>query len=339
MKYFFAIFFFLLANTAIAQNMLLSQPYVNAQFQNPALVGDGIYDQRIQSNLRTQIFANNNIANTIVGSWDSRFKNNDTENSNFFGYGLQIMSDQLAGGLLQTNYLSMNLSYRIFLDDKKHKSIALGLAGTYAQTFLNQSMLKLGDQLYSQMINLSSMSGLPATQLSFNKFPYSFTANTGFVFKHHNEKSYIQAGIGAFNNIANVFTDISQEFSGLRGTVFINAEQLLESEKTYVLHASYSNRSNNTTINQQVIFGGFLGLPIEYKPESLSRLYLGCYYRLKEAFIPTVSFMMDGYVFGISYDVYNTDITGARLKLNSFEISLSKSFGKKRNEWMRTIFD
>jgi hypothetical protein len=49
--------------------------------------------------------------------------------------------------------------------------------------------------------------------------------------------------------------------------------------------------------------------------------------------------MMDGYVFGISYDVYNTDITGARLKLNSFEISLSKSFGKKRNEWMRTIFD
>ncbi|MEI6586931.1 MAG: hypothetical protein WCL56_12645 [Sediminibacterium sp.] len=323
----------------MAQNMVLSQPYVNAQFQNPALVGDGIYDQRIQSNLRTQMFANNNVSNTIVGSWDSRFKNNDIDNINFFGYGLQLMSDQLAGGLLQTNYMTMNLSYRIYINDQEENSIALGLAGTYAQTFLNQSKLVLGDQLYSQMMNLSSISGLPVTQLSFNKFPHSFTANAGFVFKHHSEKSYIQAGIGAFNTVPNVVTDIGQESAGLRGAVFINAEQLLEDDKTYVLHASYSNRSNNATINQQIIFGGSLGLPIAYKAETLRRLYLGCYYRLKEAFIPTISFMMDGNVFGISYDVYNNDITGASIKQNSFELSFSKSFGKKRNEWMRTIFD
>ena len=66
----------------MAQNMVLSQPYLNAQFQNPALVGDGIYDQRIQSNLRTQMFANNNVSNTIVASWDSRFKNNNIDNNN-----------------------------------------------------------------------------------------------------------------------------------------------------------------------------------------------------------------------------------------------------------------
>jgi hypothetical protein len=66
---------------------------------------------------------------------------------------------------------------------------------------------------------------------------------------------------------------------------------------------------------------------------------VGCYYRLKEAIIPTLSLMLDTNVFGISYDVYNNDLTGANLKQNSFEISFSKSFGKKRNEFLRTIFD
>ena len=165
----------------MAQNMVLSQPYVNAQFQSAALVGDGQYDQRIQSNLRTQMFNNNNVSSTIVAGWDSRFKSKDAENNSSFGYGFQIMSDQLAGGLLQTNYLTMNLAYRIFVDEGKNNSIALGLAGTYAQSTLNQSKLKLGDQLNSQMNNLSS-AGFPVSDLYFNKFPASLTANTGFVF-------------------------------------------------------------------------------------------------------------------------------------------------------------
>jgi hypothetical protein len=324
----------------MAQNMVLSQPYLNAQFQNPALVGDGIYDQRIQSNLRTQMFANNNVSNTIVASWDSRFKNNNIDNNNSFGYGLQIMSDQLAGGLLQTNYITMNLAYRIYIDEHKENSIALGLAGTYAQTFLNQSKLVLGDQLNSQMSNLSASTGLPPSVLAFNKFPKSFTANTGFVFKHHSETSYIQGGVGAFfNTIPNIVTDATQEPTGMRVSIFINAEHLLEDDKTYMLHASYSNRSNNASINQQIIFGGAMGLPIASKFETVRRLYVGCYYRLKEAIIPTLSLLMDTNVFGISYDVYNNDLTGASLKQNSFELSFSKSFGKKKNEFLRTIFD
>ena len=49
--------------------------------------------------------------------------------------------------------------------------------------------------------------------------------------------------------------------------------------------------------------------------------------------------MMDSYIFGLSYDIYNNDLSGASLKQNGFELSLSKSFGKKRNEFLRTIFD
>ena len=175
----------------MAQNMVLSQPYLNAQFLSPALVGDGLFAQRIQSNLRTQMFNNQNVATTIVAGWDSQIKNNNVENHNTFGYGLQIMSDQLAGGLLETNYITLNFAYRIYIDESKNNSIALGLAGTYTQTNLNQSKLVLGDQLYSQMNHLSSISGLP---LTFSNFPNSITANTGFAYKYHTTKNYIQTG-------------------------------------------------------------------------------------------------------------------------------------------------
>jgi hypothetical protein len=323
----------------MAQNMVLSQPYVNAQFQSPSLVGDGQYDQRIQSNLRSQMFNNNNVSSTIVAGWDSRFKTKDVENNSSFGYGFQIMSDQLAGGLLQTNYLTMNLAYRIFVDEEKNNSIALGLAGTYVQSTLNQGKLRLGDQLNSQMNNLSAV-GFPVSDLYFNKFPASLTANTGFVFTNHSENKFIQVGAGAFfNTIPNIVNNVKQEASGMRSSLFLNSELVVSENKTFVLHASYSNRSSNASINQQVLLGGAISLPIAYKFDEVRRLYLGCYYRMKEAVIPTFSIMMDTYIFGISYDVYNNNLSGATLKQNSFELSLSKSFGKKRNEFLRTIFD
>ena len=319
----------------MAQNMVLSQPYVNAQFQSAALVGDGQYDQRIQSNLRTQMFNNNNVSSTIVAGWDSRFKSKDAENNSSFGYGFQIMSDQLAGGLLQTNYLTMNLAYRIFVDEGKNNSIALGLAGTYAQSYLNRSNLRLGDQLNQEMGNPSTQ--LPAT---FNKFPASLTANTGFVFTNHSENKFIQIGAGAFfNTIPNIVNNINQEASDMRSSLFLNSEIVVGEDKTFVAHAYYSNRSNNASINQQILAGGAISLPIAYKFDKVRRLYLGCYYRFNEAIIPTFSIMMDTYIFGLSYDVYNNGSSGASIKQNSFELSLSKSFGKKRNEFLRTIFD
>lgn len=324
----------------MAQNMVLSQPYVNAQFQSPALVGDGLYDQRIQSNLRTQMFNNNNVSSTIVVGWDSRFKSKGVENNNSFGYGFQIMSDQLAGGLLQTNYLTMNLAYRIFFDEKKNNSVALGLAGTYAQSYLNQSKLVLGDQLNNQMSNLSASTGLPISELFFNKFPASLTANTGFVYTNHSENKIIQLGAGAFfNTIPNIVNNINQDASGMRINLFLNSEMAISEGETIVLHASFSNRSNNASINQQALVGGAISLPIAYKFNEVKRLYLGCYYRAKEAIVPTFSIMMDSYIFGLSYDVYNNDLSGASLKQNGFELSFSKSFGKKRNEFLRTIFD
>jgi len=43
--------------------------------------------------------------------------------------------------------------------------------------------------------------------------------------------------------------------------------------------------------------------------------------------------------FGLSYDVYTNGLAAAGIKSNSFELTFSKSFGKRKQELMRTLFD
>ena len=49
--------------------------------------------------------------------------------------------------------------------------------------------------------------------------------------------------------------------------------------------------------------------------------------------------MMDNYIFGISYDIYTNGLAAAGIRSNSFELTFSKSFGKRKQELMRTLFD
>ncbi|NQW42579.1 MAG: hypothetical protein HQ463_04005 [Bacteroidetes bacterium] len=121
----------------------------------------------------------------------------------------------------------------------------------------------------------------------------------------------------------------------MKSSAFFNFEKVLENGSTFMTHLSFSNKNG---LNQAVV-GGLYSFPFKDKTNKINRIYIGCFNRLDDALIPSVSIMMDKYTFGLSYDIYNNDLSGAKLKQNGFEIALSVSLGKKRNEWMRTIFD
>ena len=89
-----------------AQEIVLSQPFAAAQFLTPASVGNGVYDQRIQSNFRSQSIGGLNLAKTIVVGWDRKYNRNTQEQSNYLGIGGQIISEQLMNGLLNTNFIT-----------------------------------------------------------------------------------------------------------------------------------------------------------------------------------------------------------------------------------------
>jgi hypothetical protein len=52
-----------------------------------------------------------------------------------------------------------------------------------------------------------------------------------------------------------------------------------------------------------------------------------------------VNILMDNYIFGVSYDIYTNGLAAAGIRSNSFELTFSKSFGKRKEGLMRTLFD
>jgi hypothetical protein len=49
--------------------------------------------------------------------------------------------------------------------------------------------------------------------------------------------------------------------------------------------------------------------------------------------------LLNKYKLGLTYDIYNNDMTSANLRPQTFEFTLSTYFGKRRNEGMRSLFD
>jgi hypothetical protein len=324
---------FLAMQSYAQQGIVLSQPYISSQFLSPASVGNGNYEQRIQSNLKSQFLDGNNLYRTLVSGWDSRFKNADPEQKNYFGVGAQVISDQAMGGIINSNYITLDFAYHLFLDANLKNELSLGLGVTYGQTYLDKSQLFFEEGFST---------GLPYNVYNYDylnsikSFPQDFYYNTGMLFTRHTENIFLQGGLTAsFLSRPKVTVLAVDTASGMKSSAFFNFEKVLENGSTFMTHLSFFNKNG---LNQAVV-GGLYSFPFNDKMGKINRIYIGCFNRLDDALIPSVSIMMDKYTFGLSYDIYNNDLSGAKLKQNGFEIALSVSFGKKRNEWMRTIFD
>lgn len=314
-----------------AQEIILSQPFAAAQFLTPASVGNGVFDQRIQSNFRSQSIAGLNFAKTLAVGWDRKYNRKAQDQSNYLGIGGQIISEQLMNGLLNTNFITVNTAYHLFLDGDEYSNLAIGMGVTYAQTNLDRSKLRFGD-MYDLSGNLSGSSSAEI----FLSNPGRLSANTGLLYTRHSGSTFLQLSAnGFFFAKPDITNSPYNEAPGMRSTLFLNLEKYFNENYTYLIHGAFSSRNKLNTY----VAGASISLPIKYEFDHDRRLYLGCFYRVKDAIIPSVNLMMDNYIFGISYDIYTNGLAAAGIRSNSFELTLSKSFGKRKQELMRTLFD
>jgi hypothetical protein len=309
----------------------LSQPFASNQFLTPAGVGSGAYQSRLQGNMKAQMIDGDNLYRTYVVGYDTRFKAADENSKNYLGIGGQFMSDQVMNGVMQSNFLALNLAYHIFLNKDLTKSVAIGFGTAFAQTTLNKSSLLFADQ-YDQAAGLTGN----ATMENLIPYPASLSANTGFLYTQHSEYSFFELGAtGFFFAKPNLTYSPTNAAPETKFRYFVNMEIPFLQDYTLALHANVLNKKSSN----QYYAGGALGIPLDHDYEKVKRLYLGCYYRKGEAFVPSISLISDKYIAGISYEIYNANISGANLKLSSFEFTISKSFGNKKTDLFRTIFD
>jgi type IX secretion system PorP/SprF family membrane protein len=317
--------------TPKAQDFVLSQPFAAAQYLSPASVGNGVYDQRIQSNFRTQSIDGSNYARNIVVGWDRKYNRKAINQANYLGIGAQIMSEQLLNGLINTNYITFNTAYHLFLDGDEFSNLAIGMGLTYAQTTLDRSKLIFGD-MYDQTGNLS---GNPSSEI-FLSNPGRLSVNTGLLYTKHAYDSYFQLSAnGFFFAKPEVINSPYNEAPGMRTAVFMNLERYFNGDYTFLFHGAFSTRNKE----ESFVVGGSVSMPIKIEYDHDRRLYLGCFYRQNDAITPTINILMDNYIFGLSYDVYTNGLAAAGIRSNSFELTFSKSFGKRKQELMRTLFD
>ena len=314
-----------------AQDVTFSQPYNTSQLSNPAIVGTGMYNQRIKSELRSQFFDGNNIFSTVAIGWDTKMSRKNTEVNNFMGIGVQVISDRLMSGVIQNNYLTLNLAYHIFVDKNLNQNIAFGLGGSYAQTTFDKSKLFFGDQYNSTggLTNTGTMESLIAS-------PSSAVLNAGVLYTNHSENSFLQVGVGVnFANKPTMTYNYLKKSAGMKLSGLLNVETHIFYDNTILFHSEFIKRESLNNYNYGLAFS----FPFANNWEQIKRLYIGCFTRDAEVYVPNISILSDKLAFGFSYDFDAKKATNSQIIKNVFEISFSKSFGYQRRQLFRTIFD
>jgi type IX secretion system PorP/SprF family membrane protein len=314
-----------------AQTPFISQNFNNTQFFNPASVGFGSYN-RFSSIYRSQFSNVGRPYKTIGLNVDFGFLKNSGADMNNLGFGIQGVSEQVLDGILQTNSITATIADRIFFDDFGMNYLAIGVGTTYVNRTINYAYLNFGDQfIQGKLINTSSLDII-------NKDQSKNTLNVGFLFSHNTDNAFFQIGASAYllNRAQNQQTykdTVEVDFSQLLGQ--FNFEHIISGNKTLMVHANYQNRYEK----QYYYAGAAIGVPFSETYESTNRMYVGCFYRSKDAIVPYIGLLFNKYKFGLTYDIYNNDMTEASLKPQTFEFTLSTYFGKRRNEGMRSLFD
>lgn len=304
---------------------------MSGQFLSPASVGNGLYNKRVKGNLKAQMIDGNNLYQTMVVGLDTRFKSADENSKNYLGIGGQIASDQVMSGLMQSNFIGLNLAYHIFVDKNLYKDISLGFGTIYAQTTLDKSKLFFGDQY-----DIAAGRTQNATMESLPPYPSEFSANAGLLYTDHNETYFIQTGAtSSFFSKPNITYSITNTAPEYSYRFFTNMEFPLSYTYSVALHGNMLHKK----VKNQYYLGAAIGAPISNEEESLKRIYFGCFYRYQEAVVPMISIISNQYIFGMSYDIYNPKNNGANLRMSSIELTLSASFGRKKTSLFRTIFD
>jgi type IX secretion system PorP/SprF family membrane protein len=321
-KYILCFLFSILSGySLLAQTPYSSQNFTLTNFFNPATVGYSVNSQ-FKSFFRTQYA---NIAepyNSFGMSMDFGLFKKSTEGNNYVGIGIEGLSERVLNGALQTNTISLSIADRLFLNLKKTNYISMGLGASMITRTLDIQQLSFGDQFYSGRLFNGTLEAIA-------NYPVKYASKVGVMYTSHGEKTYLQFGGSLFyiNRTANEL----ENSNGLRYYQLmgqLNMEHQFLEDKTFLVHADYQNRFES----EFFYFGGAIGMPIYNKNAYENRFYLGCFYRTKDALIPYVGIMYDRYRMGLSYDIYNNNLTKSNLHPQTIELNFSMPLGKRPSD-------
>jgi type IX secretion system PorP/SprF family membrane protein len=301
---------------AHAQDPHFSQFFASPLTLNPAFTGKIDGDYRLAGNYRNQWPTINRAYNTTTFSADFPVLKNSVAANDILGFGIMGYSDQSANSAVKFNYLTISTAFHKGLDEDGYHQIGAAFQGTYSNMMVHVDKLTFEDQLTS-----SGFTGV--TNEVFNnstlKSSY-FDLNAGVLYTAStSDQNNFYAGVSMYH-----INRPRQEFTGafflLNPRTTFHAGGYFPVGQTSVLHLSGLHSSQAKTT--ETVVGGALQLPFGAEAENPSSLYVGSWYRIKDAIIPYVGLEFGNFRLGATYDITTSSLRTASNNRGGMEISL-----------------
>lgn len=346
-----AIFF--LPSRGWAQDIHFSQFYQAPMQVNPSLTGVFNGDIRAGINYKDQwksISGSDPTYRTYALSFDAGLFKKKWQNS-YLGAGLFVYSDKAGDAKMGTTKADISIS-SILLVAEGHM-ITAGVQGGYAQKTvdINNSDLRWESQYVNETYTPGISSGETVNYEPFGFADFSlgaswnygsdessifknnkFRANAGFAYHHLNRpKQQFNAAEKLYSKMVahgGLYLGLSNSnMAVLPSVIYFQQGNLRETNFGALLRYTLVESSKYTGIMKESAF------------------YLGGYYRLGDAFIPSVMIDFSNFTLGVTYDINVSKLKAATNARGGTEISLrfispnpfNYKYGKARSKSVRFL--
>ena len=303
-----------------AQDIHFSQFYENAILRNPALTGIFSGDYKAGVNYRNQWSDISAPFQTVLASVESRVTINQETGDNF-SFGLTATYDK-AGSI---NFNSMQVypavNYNKALEDKHQSYLSVGFTAGYIQRSVDPSKMTFASQYQGGSYNSGNASNENITTTKNTYFDLGGGISLNSSLGEYNNINYY-LGVSAYHlnkpkaafSETESFLRLDPKYNGNFGVQY-----LVDNQYAVTMHANYSRQGT-----YQEIIAGVLGSwkQVDVTMKSLFTIYGGLFYRVNDAFIPTVKLDYKSYSFTLSYDVNTSGLKSASNGRGGMEISI-----------------
>jgi type IX secretion system PorP/SprF family membrane protein len=299
---------------AKAQDVHFSQYYANPLYLNPALTGSFFGTFRMTALYRNQAFTiSSNPYVTYSGSFDMAPLKKKMR-YDVFGVGLMVYSDKAGDGALTTHSVLGSVAYAKTLDAFKKYSIGIGVQGGIINKRIDFSKLTFESQWNGDDgFDNSLANGENPSGTSFI-IP---DLTIGVIWKAYFSKKVNTYAGGSFGHIIQPKqTFLNDADSRLSRRFIVHAATDFRIGRYVSFTPTIMYKTQNTA--QQLN----LGAAFAYDLNDVTSIYLGAWYRLKDAVIPMVAIELFGFRAGLSYDANISKLRPASRGHGAVEVSL-----------------
>lgn len=307
-----------LAQPSLAQDPHFSQYFSSPLTFNPAFSGHFDGQHRLALNYRNQWSGVGDPYITGTVSFDTKIMQNRIGSNDRWGLGVHALYDKTAGGIYQSNYLSLSTGFHKGLDAEGDQSIGIGVQATLARSSIDFSKLYFNNQFNGDNFDLS----IPSGETMNNRSVSYADLNAGILYNYKDESG-------------NRFTFGAAMYHVLKPklTYFSTTTNTLTSR--YTVHASVTFPVND---QDQLFFSAHMmqqggasaytaGTAYGFALDATeTELYLGAWLRARDALYPYAGLRTPAYQLGLSYDITSSDIQRQQKMAGSLELSFQYFF-------------